>query len=158
MNRKKNNVTIVSSFLFHTLYWMMCCVPNTYTLIRDFQRRDNQSIWSFSWGKNQKMSGESKAWQLVRVDVQNPPRQNLTNLNRATNFTPQVVFLCKMRSKLKDFLLIMTNLTADKALLLDPHLFGGPFIQNLYSSKEKKSLSRWCSPSEKSKKKLRVKA
>ena len=31
----------------------------------------------------------------------------------------------------------MTNLTADKALLLDPHLFGGPFIQNLYSSKEK---------------------
>ena len=103
MNRKKNNVTIVSSFLFHTLYWMMCCVPNTYTLIRDFQRRDNQSIWSFSWGKNQKMSGESKAWQLVRVDVQNPPRQNLTNLNRATNFTPQVVFLCKMRSKLKDF-------------------------------------------------------
>ena len=106
---------------------------DTFKQTLDFQSVDNQSIWSFSGGKNQKMSESSGPWQLVRVDVQNPPRQNLTNLNRATNFTPQVVFLCKMRSKLKDFLLIMTNLTADKALLLDPHLFGGPIIQNLPS-------------------------
>ena len=45
----------------------------------------------FSEGKNQEKMSESQAvWQLVRVDVQNPPR-HLTKLNRATNFTPQEV-------------------------------------------------------------------
>ena len=45
----------------------------------------------FSRGKNQEKMSESQAvWQLVRVDVQNPPR-HLTKLNRATNFTPQEV-------------------------------------------------------------------
>ena len=55
----------------------------------------------FSRGKNQEKMSESQAvWQLVRVDVQNPPR-HLTKLNRATNFTPQEVssivicFFCK---------------------------------------------------------------